>query len=313
MNAHYSDEQRLRDEQDWLDSQRFAMGRLNLLVGEPGIGKSFLTHDLAARVSRVGGVSLIITGEDKPGDTIAPHLRRMNVDMESVHVLDGTQTNFSLDDDLDMLRNSLLGLDYLALVIIDPISAFMTHTDESNNAQVRSLLARLEQLAHDTGAAIINVTHLSKFDEVSGNGTCKVIGANAFTSASRTVQVVSQSGALSKRRVRMVKNDLGDLQPDRWFTIKDNELIWTSREADSGAQRRPSVRYRTDTNKADQAIWLLECKLRDGACPSKELHQAAREQGLSKNTLERAKAEMGLRSFRKGNRWYWARPSDEHG
>ena len=149
-----------------------ALGKLTIIAGDPGLGKSQLTLDLAARVTRGDrwpvdgtqapiGSALIVSAEDAPDDTIVPRLMAANADLSKIqiveHVADNqSSTNVPIDRELSLQRDTALLEDKIAamgdcrLVIVDPISAFMgttdTHDPFPHHAHYSSEAGHREQL-----------------------------------------------------------------------------------------------------------------------------------------------------------------------
>ena len=239
----------------WLEDGRIAMGKLTLIAGDPGLGKSFMTLELAARVSRgevgrrangASGRAVMMSAEDDAGDTLVPRLNAMCARMNRVHFLEGIRGVSpnaldlpQLDRDTDRLIEAIKQIGDVSLVVIDPISAYMGKADSHNNAEVRSVLAQLAYLAQVTGAAVVCVTHLNK-DSSGKRAVYRAMGSLAFTAAARTVHLVTkhpkandQSYAAQhdehvglKRVVSMVKNNLGPILPSRVYVIADGALVW---------------------------------------------------------------------------------------
>lgn len=239
----------------WLEDGRIAMGKLTLIAGDPGLGKSFMTLELAARVSRgevgrrangASGRAVMMSAEDDAGDTLVPRLNAMCARMNRVHFLEGIRGVSpnaldlpQLDRDTDRLIEAIKQIGDVSLIVIDPISAYMGKADSHNNAEVRSVLAQLAYLAQVTGAAVVCVTHLNK-DSSGKRAVYRAMGSLAFTAAARTVHLVTkhpkandQSYAAQhdehvglKRVVSMVKNNLGPILPSRVYVIADGALVW---------------------------------------------------------------------------------------
>ncbi|MCZ6530449.1 MAG: AAA family ATPase, partial [Chloroflexi bacterium] len=144
-----------RSEIEWLWPNRFAIGKLSLISGNPGLGKSTLSLEMAAHVScgthwpvdggyAARGDTLILSAEDDIADTILPRLEAMQADVSRIHALtmidyaneDGSisQRMFSLEKDINLLDEQLSELPDCRLVIIDPISAYMGHVDSHKNS-----------------------------------------------------------------------------------------------------------------------------------------------------------------------------------
>jgi hypothetical protein len=206
----------------WLWDQRIALGKLSLIAGEPGLGKSQVTTDIAAKVSSGGawctgekcgpGDVLIFSAEDDASDTIRPRLEACGADLtrvhiiESVHHITGKRDQFfTLKQDLDVLGEKLLASPEVRLVIIDPISAYLGRVNSHNNAEVRGVLAPLAQLAAKYRVAVVCVTHLNKGSAnhpASGgvNPLARVIDSTAFGATVLTAFLIAKDPAAPDRR-----------------------------------------------------------------------------------------------------------------
>ena len=144
----------------WQD--RIAVGKLNLLVGDPGLGKSFISYDVAARVSTGAawpdaghaprGSVVLLSAEDALADTVRPRLDALSADVTRIHALtavrvaDGPERQFSLAQDVAQLE-AVLATTGATLVIIDPLSAYLGgKADSYKDPDVRGLLAPLAAL-----------------------------------------------------------------------------------------------------------------------------------------------------------------------
>ncbi|MFH5804659.1 AAA family ATPase, partial [Alienimonas sp. DA493] len=195
---------------EWLWEERIALGKITLFAGLPGLGKSFLTVDLAARtsVSRPWpdgrgapppGDVVILNAEDDAGDTIRPRLDAAGGDPKRVHVLeavrgpDGKERGFDLAADLDRLRTMLRKLPAPKLVIVDPVNAYLGRADSHKEADVRGVLEPLRRLAEEFGVAVVLVSHLNKGSGAGAMG--RVTGSLAFVGAARAAWLISDDPA----------------------------------------------------------------------------------------------------------------------
>ena len=182
----------------WLWPGRIALGKLTLIAGDPGLGKSLLTAFFAAVISKgytwpletcpapIGSV-VLLSAEDDPADTIRPRLDAAEADCARIHVLqairdvdakgNSTERMFSFKRDLVALEERLSSLPDCKLLIIDPVSAYLDGTDSHNNTDVRGLLAPLAKLATDHKVAVVLVQHLNKS---SGVGDVWAMGVCGF-------------------------------------------------------------------------------------------------------------------------------------
>ena len=169
-------------EVQWLWPHRIPLGRLTLVVGRPGEGKSFFTMELASHVSTgsefpdcsfcPSGSVLIVSAEDDPADTIRPRLDAAEADVNRVHILSAIQYTasdgkkeeraFTLAD-MPMLEAALAGLPDCRLVIIDPIGSFLGGgVDAHRDNEVRSILGPLAALAAKYNVAVVMVSSARK-------------------------------------------------------------------------------------------------------------------------------------------------------
>jgi hypothetical protein len=201
---------------------RLPLAKLSVLAGPPGNGKSFVTLDIAARVStgspwpdgRPGcgpGSVLILSAEDDPADTIRPRLDAAGGDPARVRhvpaVRDrGGRRRCPTLEDLPLVEEALDALPDARLVVVDPISAYYgAATDGNNNAELRGLLAPWADMAARRGVAVLAVTHLSK----GGSGPAaaaamnRVIGSIGLVGAARAAWLVSRDPADPRRRLML--------------------------------------------------------------------------------------------------------------
>jgi hypothetical protein len=146
---------------EWLWRQRIPRGKISLLVGNPGLGKTLLTAGIVATVTTGGlwpvsgdsaapGNVVFVSAEDDVADTLRPRFEAAGADLNRVYVLQGViaayttegrvrPRMFDLQRDLEGLRRKLTEIDNVAAVIIDPISAFLGDVDSHRNDQIRAV------------------------------------------------------------------------------------------------------------------------------------------------------------------------------
>lgn len=201
----------------WLWPGRIPLGKLTLIAGDPGLGKSLVTTDIAARVSTgqafpdgaacEQGSVIILSAEDDPGDTIRPRLDVSGADVSRVHLLEAVNTyaadgktvqkSFSLETDHAALEEAIQRTG-ARLVIVDPISAYLGGTDSHSNAEVRGLLSPLTALAAKHSVAVLAITHLRKS---AGAAIYRAMGSLAFAAAARSVWGITKDQENESRRL----------------------------------------------------------------------------------------------------------------
>jgi predicted ATP-dependent serine protease len=190
---------------------------LNLLVGDPGLGKSTIGLDIAARISQGAawpdtgsaplGDIVVLTAEDGLADTVRPRLDLHGADARRVHVLravrdaTGIERSVSLATDLGPLEQAIIKTQAV-LVVIDPISAYLGAANSYRDSEVRSILAPLHALAERTGAAILGVMHLTK--DQQRQALYRGQGSIAFVGAARLVLAVGADPDDESRERRFV-------------------------------------------------------------------------------------------------------------
>ena len=208
----------------WLWRGRIPLGKLTLLAGDPGLGKSFLTVDLAARVTggkawpdaapASSGSVIFLNAEDELDDTLCPRLAKAGADLDKCIAVtakrsgeDGLTKLLSLAKDLAAVRQILLDTPDCKLIVIDPISAYMGYTDSNSNTEVRSLLFPLAQLAAEFQVAVVAVTHLNK--RGTGRAIYRAMGSLAFVAAARSAFTVVRDPDDEQRHLLLpVKSNL---------------------------------------------------------------------------------------------------------
>ena len=316
----------------WLWPHRFALGKLSIIAGDPGGGKSQLTLDMAARITRgtswpdgtaaPQGSVVIISAEDDPEDTIVPRLIAAVADLSRIHIFDavresndaGTSADrsLSLARDLELLE-AKLPVD-CTMVVIDPISAYLGGADGNSNAELRELLAPLAKLAQRRGLAVVAVTHLNKMDRV--RSAYRVTGSIAFTAAARAVYVVAKDQDDPKRRLLLpLKNNLGDDESGLAYRIGQTTenvpyLVW---EPDPVTVPTDDALSYDDgeRNGREVAQEFLLTLLANGPIEAKAAESEARAAGISPKCLRSARERLGIQPKKTEflGPWTWALPT----
>lgn len=304
---------------EWLWRERMAIGKLTLLVGDPGQGKSFLTLDIAARVSRgaawpdnpwepqqVGDV-ILLTAEDDLGDTIRPRLDALEADVSRIIAIKGAKFDdddrdrmVNLSTDLDSIRKVARDADQPRVLVIDPVSAYLGKTDSHNNAEVRGVLAPLAELASELRLAVIAVSHLRKGE---GAAMYRTMGSLAFIAAARSAWVVAKDEADPTRRLMLplksnIAPDVGGLAfailphgpNDAPVLCWEREPVTTAAD-DAIGHNQQRKRGPAPDERTEAAEWL-RAELSSGPRPAKELIEDGDEHGYTKRTLQRAYREV---------------------
>jgi RecA-family ATPase len=327
-----------REDVEWLWPHQIPYGHITEIKGDPGTGKSLITLDLAARVSKGGELPdgtrlkeradvVIVCGEDRLEDTVAPRLDVLDADPTRIFTValpvdaeTGQVVPLTVPEDLNGIEEIVIETN-ARLLIIDPISAYLSQqVDSHKDASVRKALTPLADFAHRRRIAVVLVRHLNK------SGDLRAIyrggGSIAFTAAVRSSLVVERHP--DKRDLHVlarVKQNLTAPGPAQSYYIRATDdgrhpvIDWTETlniDVDTLLRGHDA---RTDAPDREEAIDLLKSLLRNGPMLKTDVLAAAREAGVSMATLRNAKRRLGVRSEakRRGNgvirAWEWSLPN----
>lgn len=307
----------------WLWPGRVPRGKVTMLAGDPGLGKSFVTMDLAARITvnadlpdarspfRAPGTVLVLSAEDDAADTIRPRIEAAGGDPSRVTVVDGVRPHpgapgtagLRLDLDLPAVEKHLAGMERPRLIVIDPISAYLGEVDSHSNAQVRGLLADLARLAASHGPAVLCVSHLNK--AAGGKAVYRMMGSLAFTAAARVVWLIERHPEDDGRRLLLlVKSNLDAKRTGLSYTLGDGRVKWDDapvqmeahalESGDGAGGAEPPAR-----GEAAAAEFLAQL-LATGPLPVNEVNARAARAGHSEASVKRARARLGIVSRKSG-------------
>lgn len=312
----------------WLWPNRIARGRITLIAGDPGLGKSWLTLDLAARVSNGNrwpdgeeceqGNVLIMNCEDDLSDTIKPRLQLLGADLNRVHALQGMQPDDSEDvypvtlDNHDVIRRAIKNVD-ARLLVIDPISAYFGPGADSNrDTYIRSAFRPISSAADSTGCAVVIVAHLNKSSEQAA--LYRLSGSVQFSGASRISYFIGRDRGERDRILMMcVKNNIG---PDRWALAyridpehTQHPIQWEEEEITAENLEDIVTGSRESEDVIEAGAWL-EANVKDPrGVAIKEIKKQTTDAGWGWQHVTRARRIKGLKQEQIDGVWYWL-PAD---
>lgn len=320
----------------WLWAGYIPLGKITVLAGDPGMGKSTMALDIVSRVSNgtflprsdsrtVAGHCLIASAEDAAADTIVPRLIAAKANLKKISVIrevriDDEHHYLSLPRDLNRLKK-LVVRKGARMLIIDPLNAFLEKgTDTYKDQDIRLVLAPLEALAEETGVAILIIAHLNKKEDSST--LYRVGGSIGFIGAARSVLAVSRTQK-DVRVLYSLKSNLAKSPPSLAYDIKQikrekEKEEWKGEKTVHSStvkwigqiQFDPNQRRTTDSSKSEgEAEDFLRQILVDSELPTDDIFEEGKKAGIGKSQLMHIKTEMGLKISHKKGRWYWALPS----
>ena len=317
---------------EWLWPGRLPLGKISLLEGDPGLGKSTVGVDLAARVSRGlplpgGGLYgpaavVLLSAEDGLADTVRPRLDAAGADARLVFslslVIEDAETLPTLDGDLPRIERAVVDAK-ARLLVVDPLMAFLGGEVNSYRDQdVRRALAPLAKMAERQHVAVLVVRHLTK-----GGGAASIYrggGSIGIVGAARSALLVAKDPEDEARRiVASVKSNLAKPPASLAYRIEEASngaprLLWE--EGDAGitadellAAQAPGPE---EGRPRDLAVAFLARYLSGGPRPADEVIRDGESAGHSEKTLRRARATLGAVSVKVGfpGSWRWALPED---
>lgn len=324
----------------WLWRGWLARGKLHIIAGQPGVGKSTIALKMAATVSSgrrwpdgsaaTAGNVVIWSGEDDPTDTLAPRLVAAGADQSRVYFVGDVPHGpgarpFDPAKDMGALRAVIEQAGGASLVIIDPIVS-ATEGDSHKNGETRRGLQPVVDLAANLDAAVLGVTHFTKGSE-GRSPIDRVTGSLAFGALARVVMVAAKDkdaddGKPAPRALLRAKSNIGPDDGGFHYELQNRPLhehpdivasvvAWrgpiegSARDFLAGAEAKPKE---SDAEKVtalrEAQDWLADF-LKDGARLEKDIKDAAHGPSISYRTLVRAKKALGVKSRKTTLGWLW--------
>lgn len=323
----------------WLWEQWIARGKLSILAGSAGTGKTTLALGLAATVTTGGvwpdgvrcaepGNVLIWSSEDDPADTLKPRLMACGADVKRVFFVQGVTDPmtgevlpFDPARDISTLYAAVSAIGGASMLMIDPIVSAVSGDSHKAN-DVRRGLQAVVDFAADNNCAVVGITHFAK----GSAGTSpqeRVIGSQAFGALARTVLVAAKQEDSEGRVLARAKSNISiDDGGVTYFIepcsldsgIQTTRVVWGDKIEGSardilGAVEAPQTE---ETSEEEDAMKFLRDLLSDGPVPSKQVRADADGAGFAWATVRRAQKRIGAEAVKEGGRlgdrkqqWVW--------
>ena len=286
---------------DWLWKPYLPFGKLSVLQGNPGEGKTYFAMHLAAactngkllpNMERMEPFNVIYqTAEDGLGDTVKPRLIEAGADLDRVLVIDDSEVQLTLSD--ERIEKAIIE-NNARLVIIDPIQAYLGADVDMNRAnEVRPIFMRLGQVAQRTGCAILLIGHLNK--AAGMQSLQRGLGSIDIAAAVRSVMFIGK--LKHDPTMRILTHEKSSLAPpgaSLAFSLGDEGGFRWVGEYDITADEMLSGIEPQRETKTQQAKDLI-CALLAGGKQvlSEDIDKAALERGIPGRTVRDAKRELG--------------------
>lgn len=320
----------------WLWRDWLALGKLHILAGAPGQGKTTIALAFAATVTSGGrwpdgsrcepGNVLVWSGEDDPADTLKPRLLAAGADEKRVYFISGSRVNgeveaFDPARDMAALQAQAERIGNVRLIIVDPVVSAVTG-DSHKNTETRRALQPLVDLAASIGAALVGITHFSKGGQGS-DPTQRVVGSVAFTAVARVVLVAAKVKSEEGEDRRILARSKSNIGPDEGgfeYRLEQSEplpgihasyVAWGASVEGTARELLSDPNEQADeyASAKDEAADFLRQVLGDDVVPMKSVEAEAKEAGIAWRTVRRAADALGVRSRKgEGGKWYWNLP-----
>ncbi|MCM1223427.1 MAG: AAA family ATPase [Lachnospiraceae bacterium] len=305
-------------EVSWLWFPVIPYGKLTIIQGNPGDGKTTFILNIAAKLSKGESLDsgmklteplnvIYQSAEDGLSDTVKPRLEQAGADCERILVIDEKIKSLSMID--ERLEEAVIKTG-AKLLILDPIQAYLDGSMDNEQIQqvglaneARDMTKKLAVLAEKYQCAIVLVGHMNK---AAGNKAAyRGMGSIDFFAVARSVLLVGRvEGEENIRAVVQIKNNLAAFGHLKAFALSEGGFHWLGDYEITADEVLGGIAPKA--NKMEQAKRLLrELAETNNAMQSNEIISLAEKQDISKRTLENAKKELGVRARRINNTWYW--------
>jgi putative DNA primase/helicase len=330
---------------EWAWPGRIAVGKLTLIAGDPGLGKSNIAAAIVGAVTAglawpcgegdaTPGSAIMLCAEDGAADTIVPRLLAAGARLDRVHIVpavkreDGGRRTLSLAHDLDLLEQEIAQRGNVRLVVIDPVSSYMGKADDGKNTVVRAVLEPIAEMASRLRVAVLCVTHLSKGGR---KALYRFTGSIAFVAAARSAFMVVADPADDTRRLLLqCKSNIARAMPGLAFRLVEREVMpgvvaslveWEAEHFRETADQVLAAAAGGTGSQQDQAVAFLREALAGGAVEVGEIEREARAAGLlaegqsisQRKPLRNACKVLRVVSHKEGfaadARWFWSLPA----
>lgn len=321
------------EELEWLWPGRILFGKLNMIDGDGGLGKSTLMLDLAARLSTGQPLpdgtrheptgTLLLMAEDGAGDTILPRLVNAGADMSRIGLIqtitdpeDNAEVMPTLPDDIWHIENAITAIG-ARLLVIDPLLGYIgDNVNEYRDKEMRRAMMPVIALAQRLHIAVIGLRHVTK--AIAGNAKHRGLGAVTLTNLARSVLFAATDPDIPECNIlAQSKTNLGPLVPSLRYRLEgcDNKqprIAWegiSQHTADSLNAQGTTPQERSELAEAED---FLRDALDGGPLLVTAVKKQARDANIAEMTLRRAKLSLRVESKKartQDGQWTWELPA----
>jgi len=296
---------------EWLWYPYIPYGKITIMQGDPGCGKTMVALDLAAILStgaplpftneqREPVTVIYQTSEDGLTDTIKPRLLAAGADCARIRVIDEQRRVLCFDDDR---IEKAIRTENAKLLILDPLSAYIGGKVRLNEAvEVRTAFRNLYGVAQRTKCAVLIIAHMNK--SVGTSALYRTNGSIDVAGAVRSILAVAKyKGSASQRVIVPVKSNLAAPGKALLYNLSDH-VEWLE-ELDTDAEDLLNGFGFGEPSKTETAMNELAAMLTGREVSQQEVIRHFENMGISRRTVEQAKKAAGVKSIRHSDGWYW--------
>lgn len=310
----------------WLWYPYIPIGKITLLQGDPGDGKSTMMMNIIAQITTGGKApdgtafgepmrAIYQCSEDSAADTIKPRLMQSGADCSKIAFLDEEQLgSITLND--ERLRDAIQ-LFRPSLLVIDPIQSYIGNdTDMQSVGKARKVMQRLGLWANTYNCAVVLIGHMNKSE--SQKNLYRGLGSIDIAATARSVlQVERDSSNEQIRNVIQIKNNIGPFGQKLSYVIDDKGMFgWVTQEHKAfdcepkESAEKESPKYAT---QSERAAYIIKLCLEHGDMMAQDVNEKLKQEGISRRTVAEVKKCLGIHSYRKMRKWYWSlSPNGNH-
>ncbi|WP_037300664.1 ATP-binding protein [Ruminococcus flavefaciens] len=304
-------------ETKWLWYPYIPFGKITVIQGDPGEGKTTLILNIAARLTqgilpqsqeKCEPMNVIYqTAEDGLSDTVKPRLLSAGADCSRIIVINESERNVTMSD---KRLEAAIAHTHAKLVILDPLQAYIgSEVDMHRANEIRPVMSHLASIAEKYGCSVVLIGHMNK--AMGMKSTYRGLGSIDITAAARSVLIVARDK--ENPNFRVVAHTKSSLAPE-------GKTVAFELDPDSGFHFKGEYDCNIDEillgvgsmSKGRQAMELLQEELKDGEVSQKVISAKAKYSRISSRTLNEAKKILGVKSVKRNGQWFWALPKNEN-
>ncbi len=286
-------------------------GKITILQGDPGDGKTTIILWLAAKLSRGEPILdeegrepiniIYQTAEDGLADTIKPRLEAAGADSSKVFVIDDSSESLSMCD--DRLEQAIIETN-AQLVILDPLQAFLgANVDMHRANEIRPVMSHLSSLAEKYDCAIVLIGHMNK--SMNNKATYRGLGSIDIPASARSVLLLSRIKEKPTIRVMLqIKNNLAaEGEPIAFEFNKKTGLKFLGKYDITVDELLNGT---SNLSKTEQAEKMIQSLLEDGVAKPQSLFvEQGKYRNISERTVIAAKKNLDIKSYKINGHWFW--------